>query len=170
MPCCSMCTAVHCTECIYTSDNIRARRNIQCLKEQASGLGQVMPSVPALSETNAVAKVYGLRESDNVETLVASSQDNDALHSTLDLHTMDLHTMESIYIPHAKISTSGQAKLGAPAGHLEFSLQNHRPSAQYHQSARITFLNTNFCFKSKADPAIVGHLLHLYFTWIHPFH
>jgi hypothetical protein len=121
--------------------------------------------VRALSETNAVAKVLEPRESDDVETLVTSPQDNDALLSTLDLHTMG-----STYIPHAEISNSGQAKLDAPAEHLDCSLQDHRPSAQYHQSGRTTLLSTNFWFKSKADPAIVDHLLGLYFTWIHPFH
>lgn len=150
---------------MYTSDSFRARQNIQSLEERASGPGRVISPVRALSETNAVATILGLRESDDVETLVASPQDIDPLLSIL-----DRHTMESTYIPHAKISNSGQAKLDAPAVHLESSLQNHRPSAQYHQSARITLLNTNFWFKSKPDPAIVEHLLDLYFTWIHPFH
>lgn len=159
------------TECLYDLDSDQCRkdalqRSVRFLPEEDDSLVSIVASLRALPESDAICLLHSLRSNDDNEAVAALIPTGVCLP-----HSCDPTSLGSEFVQHAFHSDSRGTQPHARSSDLSLSLSHDRLSGgNLPSDGKFPYQNPSFFFGTPKDPEFVGHLLELYFTWVHPFH
>lgn len=153
------------TECSYDADSDHRRkgalkRDIQSLQQQNDALDVIVASLRSLPEAESISLLHNLRGDTHPNALADQLRNDVRLPQNYAPQTLEADFAQQLTSPtSATFDTTS-----------DFSRSISREGSGEDAQPAQTTVQPSSWFRDPPDPDFIEHLMHLYHSWIHPFH